>query len=30
MYVTAYVNFAVSECDLKIALGARFDDPATG
>ena len=26
MHGTAYANFAVSECDLLIALGARFDD----
>ena len=26
MHGTAYANFAVSECDLLIALGTRFDD----
>jgi acetolactate synthase-1/2/3 large subunit len=26
MHGTAYANFAVSECDLLIAVGARFDD----
>lgn len=30
MHGTAYANFAVSECDLLIALGARFDDRVTG
>jgi acetolactate synthase-1/2/3 large subunit len=30
MHGTAYSNFAVSECDLLIALGARFDDRVTG
>ncbi|MEB3321934.1 MAG: thiamine pyrophosphate-dependent enzyme, partial [Synechococcaceae cyanobacterium] len=27
---TAYANFAVTECDLLIATGARFDDRVTG
>ena len=30
MHGTAYANFAVSECDLLITLGARFDDRVTG
>lgn len=30
MHGTAYANFAVSECDLLFALGARFDDRVTG
>jgi acetolactate synthase-1/2/3 large subunit len=30
MHGTAYANFSVSECDLLIALGARFDDRVTG
>ena len=30
MHGTAYANFAVSESDLLIALGARFDDRVTG
>ena len=30
MHGTAYANFAVSECDLLIAVGARFDDRVTG
>ena len=30
MHGTAYSNFAVSECDLLLALGARFDDRVTG
>ena len=30
MHGTAYANFAVSECDLLLALGARFDDRVTG
>ena len=30
MHGTAYANFAVSECDLLIAAGARFDDRVTG
>ncbi len=30
MHGTAYANFAVTECDLLIALGARFDDRVTG
>ena len=30
MHGTAYANFAVSECDVLIALGARFDDRVTG
>ena len=29
MHGTAYANFAVSECDLLIAVGARFDDRVT-
>ena len=27
---TAYANYAVQECDLLIAIGARFDDRVTG
>jgi len=27
---TAYANFAVTECDFLLALGARFDDRVTG
>lgn len=30
MHGTAYANFAVMECDLLIAVGARFDDRVTG
>jgi len=30
MHGTAYANFAVQECDLIIAVGARFDDRVTG
>jgi acetolactate synthase-1/2/3 large subunit len=30
MHGTAYANFAVSECDLLLAVGARFDDRVTG
>ncbi|MGB2926268.1 MAG: biosynthetic-type acetolactate synthase large subunit [Limnothrix sp.] len=30
MHGTAYANFAVSECDLLIAVGSRFDDRVTG
>ena len=30
MHGTAYANFAISECDLLIAIGARFDDRVTG
>nr|YP_001293618.1 acetohydroxyacid synthase large subunit [Rhodomonas salina]ABO70722.1 acetohydroxyacid synthetase large subunit [Rhodomonas salina] len=30
MHGTVYANYAVSECDLLIALGARFDDRVTG
>jgi acetolactate synthase I/II/III large subunit len=30
MHGTAYANFAVSECDLLIAVGARFDDRVAG
>lgn len=30
MHGTAYANYAVSECDLLIAVGARFDDRVTG
>nr|QCI04921.1 acetohydroxyacid synthetase large subunit [Callithamnion tetricum] len=30
MHGTAYANFAVSECDLLLALGSRFDDRVTG
>ena len=30
MHGTAYANWAVHECDLLIALGARFDDRVTG
>ena len=30
MHGTAYANFAVNECDLLIAVGARFDDRVTG
>ncbi|MCA9196226.1 MAG: biosynthetic-type acetolactate synthase large subunit [Planctomycetales bacterium] len=30
MHGTVYSNYAVSECDLLIALGVRFDDRVTG
>lgn len=30
MHGTAYANYSVSECDLLIAVGARFDDRVTG
>ena len=30
MHGTAYANYAVSECDLLVAVGARFDDRVTG
>jgi acetolactate synthase-1/2/3 large subunit len=30
MHGTAYANFSVSECDLLLAFGARFDDRVTG
>ncbi|MDT9191960.1 biosynthetic-type acetolactate synthase large subunit [Limnospira sp. PMC 1245.20] len=30
MHGTAYANFAVSECDLLIAVGVRFDDRVAG
>ena len=30
MHGTAYANFAVSECDLLIGIGARFDDRVIG
>jgi acetolactate synthase-1/2/3 large subunit len=30
MHGTRYANYAVSECDLLIAVGARFDDRVTG
>lgn len=30
MHGTAYANFAIDECDLLIAVGARFDDRVTG
>jgi acetolactate synthase-1/2/3 large subunit len=30
MHGPAYANFAVTECDLLIAVGARFDDRVTG
>jgi acetolactate synthase-1/2/3 large subunit len=30
MHGTAYANFAVTNCDLLIAVGARFDDRVTG
>lgn len=30
MHGTAYANYAVSDCDLLIAVGARFDDRVTG
>lgn len=30
MHGTAYANFSVNQCDLLIAIGARFDDRVTG
>jgi acetolactate synthase-1/2/3 large subunit len=30
MHGAAYANFAIQECDLLIAVGARFDDRVTG
>lgn len=30
MHGTAYANYAVANCDLLIAIGARFDDRVTG
>lgn len=30
MHGTAYANFTLSECNLLIAIGARFDDKVTG
>ncbi len=30
MHGTAYANYAVTDCDLLIAIGARFDDRVTG
>ncbi len=30
MHGTEYANFAVTECDLLIAVGVRFDDRVTG
>ncbi len=30
MHGTQYANFAVTECDLLIAIGSRFDDRVTG
>ena len=30
MHAARYTNFAMGECDLLIAVGARFDDRATG
>ncbi len=30
MHGTAYANFAVQNCDLLVAIGARFDDRVTG
>ncbi|MDR3709849.1 MAG: biosynthetic-type acetolactate synthase large subunit [Capsulimonadaceae bacterium] len=30
MHGTAYANLAIAECDLLIAVGARFDDRVTG
>ena len=30
MHGTVYANYAVNECDLLIAIGARFDDRITG
>jgi acetolactate synthase-1/2/3 large subunit len=30
MHGTAYANYAIQQCDLLIAMGARFDDRVTG
>ncbi len=30
MHGTAYANYAIQECDLLVAIGARFDDRITG
>ncbi|MDD1720360.1 MAG: biosynthetic-type acetolactate synthase large subunit [Methanoregulaceae archaeon] len=30
MHGTAYANFAITECDLLLAVGVRFDDRVTG
>ena len=30
MHGTAYANYAVTQCDLLVAIGARFDDRITG
>jgi acetolactate synthase I/II/III large subunit len=30
MHGTAFANYAITECDLLIAIGARFDDRVTG
>jgi acetolactate synthase-1/2/3 large subunit len=30
MHGTEYANFAITECDLLLAIGARFDDRVTG
>lgn len=30
MHGTAYANYAVTDCDLLVAVGARFDDRVTG
>jgi acetolactate synthase-1/2/3 large subunit len=30
MHGSAYANYAVQECDVLIAVGARFDDRVTG
>ncbi|MFA6431277.1 MAG: biosynthetic-type acetolactate synthase large subunit [Candidatus Margulisiibacteriota bacterium] len=30
MHGTAYANYAITDCDLLIAIGARFDDRVTG
>ncbi len=30
MHGTAYANYAIHECDLLLAIGARFDDRVTG
>src|SRR4029077_3793421 len=30
MHGTAYANYSVNDCDLLIAVGARFDDRVTG
>ena len=30
MHGTAYANFAIQDCDLLVAIGARFDDRVTG